>query len=248
MIVFLCFVMAIMAMVILARRNKQQMAKREAYIRSFAFPQGILRKVHDKHPQLSQKELELASLGLRHFFLAYLKSSYQPVAMPSQVADDLWHEFILYTLKYQNFCKQAFGRFLHHQPAETLSSQQKSNNALRRVWQQTCAEEIINPRNPSRLPLLFALDAKLAIVGGFTYIADCTAARLAANQPPRLDGNTAGSVLYCGGDFSNLSLFSSDSSSSSTSSCGGSSCSSSSSDSSSGCSSGCSGGCGGGGD
>jgi len=249
MTVFLLFVLSIMVMVILAKRKKQQSAKREAYIRSFAFPQGILRKVHNKHPQLSQKELELASLGLRHFFLAYLKSGYQPVAMPSQVADDLWHEFILYTLKYQNFCKQAFGRFLHHQPAETLSSQKKSNLALRRVWQQTCAEEIINPRNPSRLPLLFALDAKLAIVGGFTYIADCAAARLAANQLPKLDGDTASSVLYCGGDFSSQTYFGTDSSSSG-GGCGGSSCSGSSSDSGgdSGCSSGCSGGCGGGGD
>ena len=245
MTVFLCFVLAIMAMVILAKRNKQQSAKREAYIRSFAFPQGILRKVHDKHPHLSQKELELASLGLRHFFLAYLKSSYQSVAMPSQVADDLWHEFILYTLKYENFCKQAFGRFLHHQPAEVLTNKIKSNQGLRRVWQQSCAEEIINPRNPSRLPLLFALDSKLAIAGGFTYIANCTPARLAANQPPTLDANNIRSVLYCGGDFSNGSLFGSDSSSSG---CGGGSSSTSDSSSDSGCSSGCSGGCGGGGD
>ena len=31
--------------------------------------------------------------------------------MPSQVTDDLWHEFILYTRNYEDFCRRAFGRF-----------------------------------------------------------------------------------------------------------------------------------------
>jgi hypothetical protein len=215
--------------------TSQKHAKREAYIRSFAFPQGVLAKVHKKHAHLSQKDLELVSLGLRHFFLAYMKSGYKPLSMPSQVADDLWHEFILYTLRYQNFCKKAFGRFLHHQPAETLTSKKKSNVALRRCWQFNCQEEIINPRKPSRLPLLFALDAKLNIAKGFFYVTDCYDVRLTQNYPLE---KAANGVIYCGGDFSDSSFFPSDSSGCGSSGCGGSS-------DSSGCSSGCSGGCGG---
>ena len=218
--------------------SRQKQAKREAYIRTFAFPHGVLAKVHKKHQHLSQKELELVSLGLRHFFLAYMKSGYRPLSMPSQVADDLWHEFILYTLKYQNFCKSAFGRFLHHQPAEILTSKKQSNVALRRCWIYSCQEEVINPRKPSRLPLLFALDAKLNISNGFHYAADCRSVR---STNPAMAA-TGGAVVYCAGDFSDSSLFPSDSSGSSCSSCGG----GSNSSDSSGCSSGCSGGCGGG--
>ena len=56
------------------------------------------------------------SRGLRQFFLAYLMSGKRYVSMPSQVADDLWHEFILYTREYDAFCRRAFGGFLHHTP------------------------------------------------------------------------------------------------------------------------------------
>jgi hypothetical protein len=30
--------------------------------------------------------------------------------------DDLWHEFILYTNDYANFCHAHFGHFVHHEP------------------------------------------------------------------------------------------------------------------------------------
>lgn len=30
--------------------------------------------------------------------------------------DNMWHEFILLTRDYQNFCDHYFGRFLHHEP------------------------------------------------------------------------------------------------------------------------------------
>ncbi len=58
--------------------------------------------------------------------------------MPSQVADDLWHEFILYTRDYDAFCRRAFGGFLHHTPAVVLSEHRKSNEGLRRVWWYCC--------------------------------------------------------------------------------------------------------------
>jgi hypothetical protein len=38
--------------------------------------------------------------------------------MPSQVANDQWHEFILHTRQYDAFCRQVFGRFMHRTPAE----------------------------------------------------------------------------------------------------------------------------------
>jgi hypothetical protein len=116
--------------------------------------------------------------------------------MPSQVADDLWHEFILYTKAYEDFCKQAFGRFLHHTPAAVLApGARSSNEGLRRVWFQCCKQENIDPRNATRLPLLFALDAKFNIPGGYRYAPDCEELRRGGQRSTQ-----------CGGDFSNTSF------------------------------------------
>ena len=42
--------------------------------------------------------------------------------------------------------------------AEVLGKDPKRNDGLRRTWYWACKEESIDPRKPSRLPLLFALD------------------------------------------------------------------------------------------
>jgi hypothetical protein len=61
--------------------------------------------------------MQLVTRALRQFFLAHLHSGRRYVSMSSQVADDLWHEFILCTRNYDAFCRRAFGRFVHHTPA-----------------------------------------------------------------------------------------------------------------------------------
>lgn len=94
--------------------------RRAEFIRHYPWPPGLLDKLKAQHPSFTRKETALVSEGLRQFFLAYLSSGRREVAMPSQVADDLWHEFILYTRDYGRFCGAAFGRFLHHTPAVVL--------------------------------------------------------------------------------------------------------------------------------
>ncbi|MEW6678546.1 MAG: hypothetical protein AB1421_11560 [Pseudomonadota bacterium] len=165
------------------------------FIRTYRFPPGLLDKLAARRPGLAEKDRYLVMRALRKFFLAYLNGRLEPVSMPSQVVDDLWHEFILYTRHYDAFCKQAFGRFLHHTPAVVLSANRQTNAGLRRVWWHACKEEDIDPRNPARLPLLFAIDAKLGITDGFHYVPDCKA----------LDRDNTGGGSgspYCGGDFS----------------------------------------------
>ena len=171
--------------------------RRAEFIRDYAWPPGLLDKLQ-KQRGFRRKESALVAEGLRQFFLAYLNSGKRYVAMPSQVADDLWHEFILYTRAYEQFCAKAFGGFLHHTPALALSpATRNSNEGLRRVWWQCCKEENINPAKPTRLPLLFALDAKLRIANGFHYTADCAAQRV---------GAAGGASGYCGGDFADSSI------------------------------------------
>jgi hypothetical protein len=175
----------------------RQLARAE-FIRRYTLPHGLFDKVRAKRPELKTKELQLVAHALRQFFLAYLRSGRRYVSMPSQVVDELWHEFILYTRHYDAFCRRAFGGFLHHTPAVALSKkqvEQQRNIGLRRVWWFTCKEENINPRAPTRLPLLFALDAKLRIAGGFIYKPDCSMHR--SYKDP---------AVHCGGDFSDSSF------------------------------------------
>lgn len=174
-------------------------ARRADFIRAYAFPKGLIEKLQQRRPGLAAKDGQLVARALRQFFLAHLKSGRRFVAMPSQVADDLWHEFILYTRHYDVFCKQAFGRFLHHTPAVVLAHDPHDNAGLRRVWWQCCKEENINPTKPTRLPLLFALDAKLGVADGFHYTPDCSALR-----SPQTGG--ASSATHCGGDFSSAAF------------------------------------------
>lgn len=168
---------------------------RERYVRDYPLPRGLYERLRKRRPELELRDCALVARGLRQFFLAYLKSGCRFIAMPSQVVDDLWHEFILYTKAYDAFCGKAFGGFLHHTPAVVLSADKLNNAGLRRAWWYCCREENIDPRNPLRLPLLFAIDAKLGIADGFVYRPDCKA----------LQGQETGTV-HCGADFADASF------------------------------------------
>jgi hypothetical protein len=174
-------------------------AARERFVREAALPQFLKRKLRDTYPHLAQKEAELVEQGLRQFFVACQRSKRQFVAMPSRAVDVLWHEFILHTRAYQDWCQRALGSFLHHTPAEALGRRAKHNDGLRRAWYWACQQENIDPRAPSRLPLLFALDAKLNIANGFFYLPDCS------DIARKNEAGGNGSSTYCGTDFADAS-------------------------------------------
>jgi hypothetical protein len=173
--------------------------RRLRYIDSYAWPPGLSARLKRRHPNLTSAQIDLIGLGLKQFFRAYHRGGYRPVAMPSQAADDLWHEFILYTKAYDAFCRKAFGRFLHHTPAAVLAPGLKnSNEGLRRVWWQACKEQRIDPKTPAALPLLFAIDTALEIAGGYRYVPECGSVRT-------VSVGVEYSRTQCGGDFSSTS-------------------------------------------
>ena len=223
--------LTLVCLVLYAAIEAWEVSRRRQFIREAQFPRYLGAKLGSKHPQLTAGDVDLVLRGLRQFFMAYLRSKRNFVAMPSQIVDDAWHEFILHTRAYASWCDAAFGRVLHHTPAEVLGRDPKRNDGLRRTWYWACKEESINPRQPSRLPLLFALDKKYSIAGGFTYVPDC-----------RDINRQSGSDAYCGTSFSDGG--GSDGVAGDADGFGG--CESSSSDSGGDSSSGDSGGCGGG--
>jgi len=48
-------------------------------------------------------------------FAVLQKIAGSPVS-PSQVADEYWHQFILNTALYTNWCQRNFGQYVHHRP------------------------------------------------------------------------------------------------------------------------------------
>lgn len=177
-------------MLVLGQWGAWRSKRREDFIRTYKWPPGLLERFSEKRPELSAADRGHVEQALRQFFLVHLRSDCEYVSMPSRVADDLWHEFILYTREYRDFCSRAFGKFLHHLPSAALSPVRKQSNVgLRRAWWWACRDEGIHPRRPDRLPLLFAIDRKLAIPNGFFYLSDCARRQV--------DGET----MQCGADF-----------------------------------------------
>ena len=167
-----------------------EMSLRRQFIREAEFPRFLAPKLRQSYPQISARDAELVLRGLRQFFMAHLRSGRKFVAMPSKLVDTAWHEYILHTQGYQGWCHAAFGKLLHHSPAEVLGRDARRNDGLRRTWYWACKEESIDPRKPTRLPLLFALDGKFEVPGGYKYTPDC-------GGVDKRDG----SGTQCGSDF-----------------------------------------------
>lgn len=187
-------------------------SSRQQFLDRFELPVGVMERFKLKRPELSGDQLALVQQGLQQYFRLCVAARGRFVSMPSQVVDELWHEFILFTRLYQKFCERALGKYLHHTPAEAMPTPNTATEGIRRAWRLACRQEKINPKKPKRLPLLFALDAQLGIVGGFVYALNCN------------DAATSSSGAFCasdiGGGCGSSGCGSSDSSSDGGSSCG----------------------------
>jgi hypothetical protein len=163
-------VLVVLAAIVQQRRR----AGRAAAIDAYDFPPGLRERVQQKYPHLRAADLDRVFEALREYFHLCRLAGRRLLAMPSQVVDVAWHEFILYTRHYDVFCRRALGRFLHHTPAEAMPSRTQASDGLRRTWRLACRRAGLDPRAATALPLLFALDGELAIPDGFRYALNCT--------------------------------------------------------------------------
>ncbi|RGP53324.1 glycine-rich domain-containing protein [Pseudomonas abyssi] len=192
---------AIVLFVLYMAYRKARQARRERLIDSYRFPESIAAKVGKTYPHLSDAEVMRVMQGLREYFHLCNMAGRRMVSMPSQAVDVAWHEFILFTRKYEHFCGKALGRFLHHTPAEAMRSPTSAQVGIKTAWRLSCLREGMRPRAAHRLPLLFAIDAQLNIADGFRYALDC-------KRSPGDDycaghiGCSSGCGGGCGGDSS----------------------------------------------
>ncbi|WP_068825129.1 glycine-rich domain-containing protein [Pseudomonas sp. BMS12] len=189
------------------RRSRDR--QRRHFIATYRFPERLRLKLTETYPQLDPQQQEKVLQGLREYFQLCQMAKRRVLAMPSQAVDVAWHEFILYTRQYGEFCRKGLGRFLHHTPSDVMPSAKVASEGIRRAWRLACIREGIRPDAPTRLPLLFALDAELGIADGFHYRLDCGAhpgsyrngdAYCASHM-----GCGSGCASGCGGDASSSS-------------------------------------------
>jgi hypothetical protein len=134
------------------RANKARQLK---YIEQYHFHNGIRRKLAQKHPQLTEPQLDMVFQGLKDYFRICRQAKRRMVSMPSQVVDDAWHEFILSTRIYEKFCSKAMGHFLHHTPAEAMPTPTLAKAGIKRAWRLACALEQINAKKTGSLAAAF---------------------------------------------------------------------------------------------
>jgi len=81
----------------------------------------ILHMIHEaviKHyawkKQISLEDSEILHLKLFEFLNEAVNS--KCALQPSREIDEVWHNFILHTKLYAEFCKTTYNRFIHHNP------------------------------------------------------------------------------------------------------------------------------------
>ena len=152
------------------------LAARLRFIDQSPLPRSVRTALRAEFPGWSESQCEAVERGLRQYFRVCAKSRGAWVATPSKAVDAAWHAFILDTRAYERFCHRAFGRLLHHTPAEALpegQAAQRLKDGLTRAWRGACQDEGRPVHPPTALPLLFALDLDLAVPGGYRYEPDC---------------------------------------------------------------------------
>jgi hypothetical protein len=143
--------------------------RRASFLKEYIFPSSLKREVAKRYPHLSEEELIRVSKELIKYFTLFTMTGKKTViAMPSRVLDIAWHEFILNTARYKDFCEKGIGRYIHHTPTEDDVSATHIDG-IRNTWKLACEQDCLDPKSPLNLPSLFAIDAELNIPDGFRY-------------------------------------------------------------------------------
>ena len=84
--------------------------------------------------ELSRAEAEVRFVEVKKFLIVC--ASMPEPCKPPQELDLIWHEFILHTRDYAQFCDKFLGRFIHHNPTEKphLASQDQMFRVARSLF------------------------------------------------------------------------------------------------------------------
>jgi len=158
-------------------------ARRQEFVATYRLPKGVGRKLQRKLGQST--DLGIAFQGL-HQWLRLHVAAPGLLAMPSTAVDELWHDFILHTEEYQDFCRKAYGRTLHHSPEqsmETTALDALQGEGIGRTFAMACADGGIRLPQMLGLPILFQVDTALTMTDGQQWVLDCGHSDCSAISP-----------------------------------------------------------------
>jgi uncharacterized membrane protein YgcG len=139
-----------------------QTRRRRAFIEKYAFPGTLRAKLRETFTD--DRQVAIALEGLRGWYLVCLAARGRMLGMPSKAVDVAWHEMILMTRTYHHFCERAFGYYLHHSPESVM--QEPMRDGLARTL---AAVERNRALTMAGIPMLFAIDSELDLVGGQSW-------------------------------------------------------------------------------
>ncbi len=144
-------------------------------------PTAATHELLRQHPRLTGADVARVVDGLRQWYLVVQLACGRPLAMPSRVVDELWHSHIICTRDYAGFCREAFSRFLHHDPESTMDEAtaiRHGGEHLRRTLALSRKVEV----TPG-LPLLFRIDTELEVDAARSYVLTCGAEPCTSRGP-----------------------------------------------------------------
>jgi hypothetical protein len=132
--------------------------------------EGFQRKIFDVLGSIA-----FAKRGLRQWLRLHVVAL-ERLMLPSVAVEMLWVEFIKGE-GFLDFQKRAYGsRRLRHEGSPKLLDLQaprRDGNAAALTFAMACFDEGVDPRHPSKLPVLFAVDDQLRIAGGQHWDLNC---------------------------------------------------------------------------
>lgn len=165
--------------------KKAALSRRLAFIAEAEFPEGALARVALAFPSFGPEQLRLCEQGFRQYASACaLEGLESGVAMPSKAVDELWHQLMLHSRFYHEFCQEAFGGYLHHEPGPLAGAarscarperapcaggggrESNEKGDLARAWRGAAR---VQGLEDSGIPLLFQADALTGVPQGFIY-------------------------------------------------------------------------------
>ena len=138
--------------------------RRRAFIESYGFPSALRKKLREELDGGHRADVALE--GLRAWYLACLEAPGQILGMPSRAVDVAWHEMILMTRIYHEFCRRAFGYYLHHSPEAVMEEPMREGLA------RTLSMVEANSLTVAGVPLLFAVDQELGLEDGQVWASE----------------------------------------------------------------------------
>lgn len=125
------------------------------YILDYQFPEQMKARVQER---LNCNDFHMTCIedALKDYFIARYEfhNTGKPVTMPSVAVDELWHEFIIFTRDYHDFCNNVYGAYLHHDPYGKFDLRESDDVGLKNMLQSLRKNKGIREYNSEDINIL----------------------------------------------------------------------------------------------